>query len=128
MYIQFLYIQNMFSIWLSKELVPTLSIKMTILFIHIVQYSTTPKEALTSSKLEISSRIHPTMIKMTVCVNNLLQAIWELYTQSQMRVTGKGLTGNQTNNLFCLYCISDYLANYYILVKNLLPKGTHSDL
>lgn len=67
MYIQFLYIQNMFSIWLSKELVPTLSIKMTILFIHVVQYSTTPKEALTSSKLEISSRIHPTMIKMTVC-------------------------------------------------------------
>lgn len=67
MYIQFLYIQNMFSIWPSKELVPTLSVKMTILFIHIVQYCTTPKEELRISKLEISSRIHPTMMKMTVC-------------------------------------------------------------
>jgi len=67
MYIQFLYIHNMFSIWLYKELVPTLSVKMTILFIHIVQYSTTPKEVLTISELEISSRIHPAIIKLTVC-------------------------------------------------------------
>lgn len=66
MYIQFLYIQNMFSIWLSKGLVPTLSVKMTIIFTRTVQYSTTPKEVLTISKLEISSRIHPTMMKMTV--------------------------------------------------------------
>lgn len=67
MHIQFLYTQNMFSIWLSKELAPTLSVKMTILFIHTVQYTTTPKEVLSMSKLEISNRIHPTMIKVIAC-------------------------------------------------------------
>lgn len=79
MYIQFLYIQNMFSICPSK-FVPTLSVRMTILFIHIVQYSTTPKKVLTTSKLEISSRIHPTVIEMTV-----LQTIWELSLKSGLQ-------------------------------------------
>lgn len=65
MHIQFLYTQNMFSIWLSKELVPTLPLKMTILFTHMVQYTATPKEVPSMSILEIPNRIHPTMIKVT---------------------------------------------------------------
>lgn len=66
-YVQFLYIQNTLSIWVSKELVPTLFDKMTILFIHTVQYTTTPKEALAISELEMSCRVLPTKIKMSGC-------------------------------------------------------------
>lgn len=66
-YMQFLSIQNMFSIWISKELVPTLSVKMTVLFIHPVQHTTTPKEMLAVSKQAMSCGILPTKMKRTVC-------------------------------------------------------------
>lgn len=118
MYIHFLYIQNMFSICPSK-FVPTLSVRMTILFIHIVQYSTTPKKVLTTSKLEISSSIHPTMIKITVS-KQLENPIFSLKSGLQKKVK------QETKLIICFVFSSVHLANYYILVKNLLPRGIHS--
>lgn len=124
MYMQFLSIQNMFSIWISKELAPTLSVKMTILFIHSVQQAATPKEMLALSKWAMSCGILPTKIEDCVLTEDfhLLQAAWALSASNE------GYEKGLSTKLTACFVIPVSQISKLRYLRICPPKGTRSEL